>query len=110
MTEIKIFRNCSGSIVKAELSGHTGYGEEGSDIVCASVSSAVFMTIIGIKEVLKTEFGYESEDGYLMFVLPDDLDEEKRRDINILLDSMYLFYTELCEQYPQNVVLTELEV
>lgn len=110
MTEIKIFRNGSGYIVKAELTGHTGYSEVGSDIVCASVSSAVYMALNGIESVLGISFGFETDDGYLMFVLPDKIDDNERNNINILLESMYLFLVNLQEQYPGNIRLTELEV
>ena len=110
MTKIKIFRDSLGSIVKGELSGHTMCAEEGSDIVCASVSSVLFMTLNGIENVVGETFGYETGDGYAYFVLPADIDDDKRKEINILLDSMLLFYKELSQQYPQNVELTELEV
>ncbi len=110
MTEIKIFRDGSGNIIKAELSGHTGFKEAGSDIVCASVSSVVFMALNGIEKVLGINFGYETDDGYLFFVLPDDLDDDNRKNINILLESMYLFLCDLQKQYSGNILLTELEV
>lgn len=110
MTEIKLFRDRDANIVKGVMSGHTDYAEIGSDIVCASVSSVIFMALNGIENVLNTQFGYETDDGYAEFVLPCDLDENKVKEINILLDSMYLFLKELESQYPGNVKITELEV
>lgn len=110
MTEIKFFRNALGDIVKGEFSGHTGFGEEGSDIVCASVSSALYMALCGMEKVAGVSFGYETGDGYTFFVLPDDLERNKRDNINILLESLVIFLRELEGQYPQNVVLTEVEV
>lgn len=110
MTKISIFRDSLGNIVRGELSGHTMCAQEGSDIVCASVSSVLFMALNGIENVIGEAFGYETGDGYAFFVLSEDIDDDKRKDINILLESMVLFYKELSEQYPQNVELTELEV
>jgi len=110
MTEIKIFRNSLGHIVKGELSGHTMSGPEGSDIVCASVSSVLYMALNGIENVVKEKFGYEIGDGYAYFVLSADIDDDKRKDTDILLESMVLFFKDLSEQYPQNVNITELEV
>ena len=110
MTEIKIFRDKSANIVKGELLGHTDYAQSGEDIVCASISSVLFMALNGVENVLNTCFGYETGDGYAMFVLPDDLDDNKRKEINILLDSMYLYMKEISLQYPDNVRITELEV
>ncbi|MBO5008088.1 MAG: ribosomal-processing cysteine protease Prp [Clostridia bacterium] len=110
MTEVKIFRDKGADIVKGELIGHTDYAELGEDIVCASISSVLFMALNGIENVLKVDFGYETDDGYAMFVLPEDLDDNKKKEINILLDSMYLFFKSIEEQYPDNVKITELEV
>ena len=110
MTEIKLFRDRDANIVKGIMSGHTDYADMGSDIVCASISSVIFMALNGIEKVLNTQFGYETGDGYLEFVLPCDLDENKIKEINILLDSMYLFLQDLQSQYPDNVMITELEV
>ena len=110
MTEIKIFRDSLGHIVKGELSGHTMCAESGSDIVCASVSSVLYMTLSGIENVVGEKFGYETGDGYAFFVLSDVIDDDKRKDIDILLESMVLFFKDLSDQYPQNVNLTELEV
>ena len=110
MTEIKLFRDGDANIVKGIMSGHTDYAEVGSDIVCASISSVIYMALGGIENVLNTQFGYETGDGYLEFVLPCDLNDDKIKEINILLDSMYLFLKELEKQYPNNVMITELEV
>ncbi len=110
MTEIRLFRDRDANIVKGIMSGHTDYAENGSDIVCASVSSVIFMVLNGIENVLNTQFGFESSDAYVEFVLPCDLDDNKIKEINILLDSMYLFLQDLEKQYPGNVKITELEV
>ena len=110
MTEIIFYRDKDTNITGGVLKGHTGYAEEGSDIVCASVSSVLFMALNGIENVLNINFGYEAENGYAEFVLPEDLDDNDRKQINILLDSMYLYFTELEQQYPTNIKITELEV
>ena len=48
MTEIKLFRDGDANIVKGIMSGHTDYAEVGSDIVCASISSVIYMALGGI--------------------------------------------------------------
>ncbi len=110
MNRIDIFRNSSNDIVKVELDGHTGYAEAGQDIVCAAVSSVVFSAFNGVEKVVGTTVGYEQADGYLCVLLPDDIKQEKRKNINILLESMVLFLKELEKQYPDNVQIAELEV
>lgn len=109
MTEIKITRDKSGNIVKFVIDGHSEFSE-GEDIVCSAISSVSFSTLNGIGKILKVPFGYEKDDGYLYFVLPDDLKKELREKVNILLDSMLLFFKDLEEQYGDWVNIIELEV
>ena len=61
MTDVTIYfdnRNCIGF----ELYGHSGFEEEGHDIVCAAISSAAMMTINGIGEVLKQDMDLNIEE------------------------------------------------
>lgn len=109
MTEIKITKDKSGNIVKFVIDGHSEYSEE-YDIVCSAISSVSFATLNGIEKVLNIPFGYEKGDGYLYFVLPDNLKKEFREKVNILLDSMLLFFYDLKEQYENYVNIIELEV
>ena len=110
MVDIEIYRDMHCNIVKFVCDGHTDYAESGSDIVCASVSSVAYAVLCGIEKVLKIDFGYEQGDGYLFFVLPDDIELKDRENINILLDTMYLFFCDLRDSYPDNIKISELEV
>ncbi len=47
------------------IKGHSGYAGEGSDIVCASVSSAAYMTANTITEVLKQDAKIKLDEAYL---------------------------------------------
>ena len=109
MTKIEITKDKSGNIVKFVIDGHSEFSEN-DDIVCAAISSVSYATLNGIEKVLNIPFGYEKADGYLYFVLPDDLKNELREQANILLNSMYLFFVDLEEQYSDNVNITMLEV
>lgn len=66
MTKIKIF--CTdGRITAIEAKGHTGYAEEGSDIVCAAVSSVVQTALLGLLNVAKVQVQKTIAEGYLKF-------------------------------------------
>lgn len=110
MTRIDISRDASGNIARIECSGHSGYADEGSDIVCASVTSVIYAALNGIENVLHIAFGYETGDGYLLAVMPDDINDTQTKHINILLESMYQFLIQLEQQYPDNISISELEV
>ena len=108
MIRVDIFRK-GNNIVKLEMDGHAEYSE-GDDIVCASASSVAFAILNGIENVVDVKIGYETGDGYLFFVLPDDVKDDKQDKVNVLTESFFLFIKELETQYPAHVKVTELEV
>ncbi|MBQ4528841.1 MAG: ribosomal-processing cysteine protease Prp [Clostridia bacterium] len=108
MIKVDIFKK-NGNIVKIEMDGHSGYSES-DDIVCASASSVAFAMANGIENVANVKFGYETGDGYLLIVLPDDLNKDEQDRTNVLTETFVLFIKELESQYPANVQVTELEV
>jgi uncharacterized protein YsxB (DUF464 family) len=88
-------------IVSFELSGHSGAGEYGTDIVCSAVSSAVYMAANTIIEIMKLNPEAEVRDGYLKFTMNVD-DARKSKTIT---DGLYLHLSELQGQYPNNLKL-----
>lgn len=68
MTNITFFTK-GDDIVAFELKGHTMYGEPGTDIICASISSAAYMTINTITDILNINCGYEVKDGSMYVTL-----------------------------------------
>lgn len=108
MIRVDIFTTNS-NITKIEMNGHAEFSD-GDDIVCASASSVAFACLNGIEKVINVKFGYETGDGYLLFVLPDDLDRQTQDKVNILTETFALYIKELEAQYPAHVKVTELEV
>ena len=51
MTTIQIQKQ-SGNIIGFNVSGHSGYAEEGSDIVCAAISALAQNVCVGLENVL----------------------------------------------------------
>lgn len=110
MTKIEIYRGNSGEIVKYLIEGHTGYSDAGTDIVCASVTTAALTAMNGLTDVIGLRIGYEVREGYLECILPKDLQESEQYGAKVLLDSMLLTFYSLSEQYPNYISITELEV
>lgn len=88
-------------IVSFELSGHSGYGEEGTDIVCSAVSSAVYMAANTITEILKLNPETAVRNGYLRV----QMNLEDARKSKAITDGLYLHLSELQCQYPNNLKL-----
>lgn len=99
MTDIKLIRN-NNSIVEVQASGHTGYGEQGEDIVCAGISTLLQASLLGLLQVAKINVKYniEMETGKLKFTLPSNLTDEERHDADVILNTLLAglqdFYTE----------------
>ncbi|MDP2857232.1 MAG: ribosomal-processing cysteine protease Prp [Bacillota bacterium] len=67
MIEAVITRNSGGQVVGITVSGHSGYAESGSDIVCAAVSAVVQTAILGLKNVRGLDVRDRTGDGELEF-------------------------------------------
>ncbi|MCM1544809.1 MAG: ribosomal-processing cysteine protease Prp [Ruminococcus sp.] len=68
MIRVKFF-SLNNELSGFEISGHSGYADEGSDIVCASVSSCAYMTANTITDVIGVEAETEIDEAYLCFTV-----------------------------------------
>ncbi len=104
-----VVRTESGKIRSVECDGHTGYGEEGEDIVCAALSSIVQTALLGLFGVaeINVQVTRSDEDGYLKMVLPSDMDEIQIERAEVILRTMLLGVRDLREGYSDFI---ELEV
>ena len=107
MTKVEIFRK-NGNIIGYKASGHSGYSEQGSDIICSAISTSLQMTLIGIQEVLKLKVDFKINDGFLDVDLKN-ISQNKLTLTNILTESMAIFLKELTKQYPKYIRLVEKE-
>ena len=91
MTNVVVVKR-NNSIVVVECDGHTGYGAEGEDVVCAALSSIVQTALLGLLQVVGAKVDYTTDEkrGYLKMTLPEDMDRKTRRDCDIILDTMLL--------------------
>jgi hypothetical protein len=107
MTKVEIFRKNS-NIIGYKASGHSGYSEQGSDIICSAISTSLQMTLIGIQEVLKLKVDFKINDGFLDVDLKN-ISQDKLTQTNILTEAMAIFLKELTKQYPKYIRLVEKE-
>lgn len=92
------FFSTEGLLTGFEISGHAG-GIEGTDIICAAVSSAAYMTANTILEILHLSPEVSLEDGFMKIVLKKE-EAEQAQDI---LQGLKLHLEELSKDYPRNV-------
>lgn len=82
------------------VSGHSGSAQTGRDIVCAAVSSAAFMAVNTITEILGVAVSAETDDGYMNVSF---VNSEAAADI---VRGLELHLEQLSLQYPQFVKVT----
>ena len=90
------------------VSGHSGYAEAGSDIVCAAISTAVTMAEATINEVCgaKAKVRVKQEDARITLTLPASCDEEET--VQAVLSGLMLTLISLREDYPDYIEVLEV--
>ncbi|MBE7035218.1 MAG: ribosomal-processing cysteine protease Prp [Ruminococcaceae bacterium] len=105
MITITLFENKKSQLTGFTVCGHAGYGEHGTDIVCAAVTTAAMTAVNGLTDVVGLAPELTVEEGNLSCCLPAVLSDEKRHDADVLLSSMVLTMENLAEQYGDYVSL-----
>ena len=105
MTKVVFFRN-DGIFYGFREQGHTGYGEEGYDILCAALSSMSMLIINSVNVVFAGELDYTVDEGATEIMvqsksaLPEfEEDERKRYAISGLFMSYCIQLNDLMEEY-----------
>ena len=90
------------------VSGHSGYAEAGSDIVCAAVSAAVAMAEATINDVCgaKAKVRVREEDARVSLTLPASCDEEDT--VQAVLAGMMITLCSLRDDYPDFIEVLEV--
>ena len=91
------------------VSGHSGYGEAGTDIVCAAISAVVTMAEATINDVCGAKAKVRVKDGEnnrITLTLPASCDEED--SVQAVLTGMMLTLCSLRDDYPDNIEVLEV--
>ena len=90
------------------VSGHSGYAENGSDIVCAAISAVVSMAEATINDVCgaKAKVRVKDEDARVTLTLPVSCDEEE--SVQAVLAGMMLTLLSLRDDYPDYIEVLEV--
>ncbi|SMC76806.1 ribosomal-processing cysteine protease Prp [Papillibacter cinnamivorans] len=109
MTTIS-FRTENGRITGFECRGHSGFGCEGQDIVCAAVTSAVRLVECALGDVmgLKVHVKTDAEQALISLRLPGGLAPEEEETSQTLLSALMVYLAGLREEYPDNIDVLEV--
>ncbi len=97
-----------GRISAFSVSGHSGYSEAGTDIVCAAISAVVTMAEATINDVCgaKAKVRVKDEDARVTLMLPSSCDEEET--VQAVLSGLLVTLLSFREQYPDYIEVLEV--
>ena len=101
------FRLENGKYTAFAVSGHAMFAGYGQDIICASVSSALQLTVNGITEILKVSANVIVDENEISLALPQGCNDTA---VNALMCSFCLQVQLLEETYPKNIKMIISEV
>lgn len=97
----------NGELTGFSVTGHSGYAEEGSDIVCAAVSSAAFMAVNTVTDILSiSPQQIRAQDGDMFFRI-------EIKDVSVcrvILEGLKNHLLSLEEQYDHYICVSYVEV
>ena len=107
MTRAVLFEDAAGRITGVSVKGHSGYAEEGSDIVCAGISTLLITidqalcSLVGLSPI---EHG--GEDGFAEVLLPPGITDKQMEQAQLLFGALRIGFSDIAEQYPAYFRLT----
>ena len=110
MTTITFYSQGS-RVTGFEVKGHSGYAEAGADIVCAAITSAVRLAEATVNDVLglAATVKVRESDASISLYLPGSLGQTAESTCQALLTGMMVYFTQLHDEYPENVEVLEEE-
>ena len=105
MTKVT-FSSREDKLLSVDILGHAGYADEGEDIVCAAISSAVMLTHALLFDVqrIPVDTLIEDEGAHIRLTLPKD----RIPDGQDALRAFLLHLSELAQDYPEFIQVTEV--
>ena len=93
-----------------EVKGHSGYAQEGEDIVCAAITSAVRLTECAINDVLGLEAAVKVREkaASITLKLPAKLGQTNESTCQALLTGLMVHFVQLAEEYPEHISVLEV--
>ena len=94
-----------------DAAGHSGYADEGEDIVCAAITSTVRLIECILNDVmgLCASVKVNEKTATISLRLPGSLGETAESTCQTLLTGMMVYLSELHNEFPDNIEVLEAE-
>ena len=108
MTSV-IFHTVEDRIIGFDAQGHSGYGEQGEDIVCAAVTSAVRLVEATVNDGmgLCAAVKVNERDASISLRLPGGLAQTAESTCQNLLTGLMVYLAQLHDEYPEHIEVLE---
>ena len=105
------FRMEGDRLTGVTLRGHSGWAQEGSDVVCAAVTSAIRLTECAVNDVLGlgASVKVRESDASITMKIPGGLSEANESTCQTLLAALMVHFASLHEEYPDHISVMEEE-
>ena len=108
MTTVR-FRTEGNRVTGFDSVGHSGYAEEGEDIVCAAITSAIRLVEATVNDVLglAASVKVREEDASISLRLPGGLAPTAESTCQALLTGLMVYLAQLRDEFPDNIEVLE---
>ena len=102
MTTVTVKRSEAG-IDGISVTGHSGYGTAGGDIVCAAASVLIFTCANALQSVahIQPDIVQDERGTKISVSLPEGLAPEKSRDAQVIMETILQGYSDVAQEYPK---------
>lgn len=112
MTTFTFFEK-NGAFCGFSVKGHSGYADEGSDIVCSAISSCTEMLSFGIEDILgekRGSFLIDEKTAAISFMFPDDITEAENDRCLLLVGMFFRYMKELENLYKKYIKIEKRRI
>ena len=103
------FHTVENRIIGFDAQGHSGYGTEGEDIVCAAVTSAVRLVEATVNDVmgLCASVKVDQNTAAISLRLPGGLAPTAESTCQNLMTGLMVYLSQLHDEYPEHIEVME---
>jgi uncharacterized protein YsxB (DUF464 family) len=110
MIRIKILRSSKGFIKGLDIDGHSGYAEEGQDIVCSAVSALAYTAAGALEELAGLKRCYSESPGHMTIRLPKLLTQQQKSTAQVVMETTAIGLKQIELSYGKYVSVVDEEV
>lgn len=102
MTKVEVMYQGE-NIIKVSAVGHANFAPNGTDIVCAGISTLLQTAVLAIKSMVKVDIVDTMKDGKLILNVPIDTEAQ------IVIKAILIGLKDIESDYPKNIIIKEIK-